>query len=176
MALGLFQILFMVGKGYLRPDITRCRSDTPKQFKRILQDCVHFAREDRPLFPQVSLVIMNCCFLSLLLAFHFSEVDWLLKSFGKTAFLTKVWAFQFLIMMISRRSAEGGLGERKTSRPTDGWCKEMQAYLTSNYSQTWFRLVCYLLHAARATIFQIMHVPFPFSTNHLFEKSGGIFK
>lgn len=114
MALGLFQILFMVGKGYLRPDITRCRSDTPKQFKRILQDCVHFAREDRPLFPQVSLVIMNCCFLSLLLAFHFSEVDLSLKSFGKTAFLTKVWAFQFLIMMISRQSAEGGLGERKT--------------------------------------------------------------
>ncbi|KAL8610234.1 hypothetical protein ACOMHN_038929 [Nucella lapillus] len=47
------QILFMVGKGYLRPDIARCRSDTPKQFKRILQDCVHFAREDRPLFPQL---------------------------------------------------------------------------------------------------------------------------
>ena len=78
MALGWFQILFMVGKGYLRPDITRCRSDTPKQFKRILQDCVHFAREDRPLFPQVGLEIMNCCFLSLLLAFLFNEVDWFL--------------------------------------------------------------------------------------------------
>ncbi|KAK7102114.1 hypothetical protein V1264_020385 [Littorina saxatilis] len=47
------QILFMVGKGYLRPDIAKCRTDTPKQFKRILQDCVHFQREDRPLFPQL---------------------------------------------------------------------------------------------------------------------------
>ncbi|XP_025094528.1 serine/threonine-protein kinase A-Raf-like isoform X2 [Pomacea canaliculata] len=47
------QILFMVGKGYLRPDISHCRSDTPKQFKRLIQDCVQFVREERPLFWQL---------------------------------------------------------------------------------------------------------------------------
>ncbi|BFZ08162.1 hypothetical protein BsWGS_11201 [Bradybaena similaris] len=47
------QILFMVGKGYLRPDINHCRSDTPKQLKRYMQDCVQFDRDERPLFPQL---------------------------------------------------------------------------------------------------------------------------
>ncbi|KAI0238100.1 Serine/threonine-protein kinase B-raf [Lamellibrachia satsuma] len=46
------QILFMVGKGYLRPDISLSRKDTPKTFKRIMQECVKYNREDRPLFPQ----------------------------------------------------------------------------------------------------------------------------
>ncbi|XP_005096987.2 serine/threonine-protein kinase A-Raf isoform X2 [Aplysia californica] len=47
------QILFMVGKGYLRPDLAWCRSDTPKQLKRIMQDCVDLNRDGRPLFPQI---------------------------------------------------------------------------------------------------------------------------
>ncbi|CAL1527085.1 unnamed protein product [Lymnaea stagnalis] len=47
------QILFMVGKGYLRPDISHCRSDTPKQLKRFMQDCLQFDRDERPLFPQL---------------------------------------------------------------------------------------------------------------------------
>ena len=45
----------MVGKGYLRPDISLSRKDTPKAFKRIMQECVKYSREDRPLFPQVCL-------------------------------------------------------------------------------------------------------------------------
>ena len=48
------QILFMVGKGFLRPDLSIARSDTPKAFKRLEQDCIKYARDERPLFPQVS--------------------------------------------------------------------------------------------------------------------------
>ncbi|KAK6994772.1 serine/threonine-protein kinase A-Raf-like isoform X1 [Biomphalaria glabrata] len=47
------QILFMVGKGYLKPDFTRCRSDTPKQLNRFMLNCLEFDRNDRPLFPQL---------------------------------------------------------------------------------------------------------------------------
>ena len=49
----IFQILFMVGKGFLRPDLSIARSDTPKAFKRLQQDCIKYARDERPLFPQV---------------------------------------------------------------------------------------------------------------------------
>lgn len=48
-----FQILFMVGKGYLRPDLSKCRTDTPKLMKRIMQECIDYDRDARPLFPQV---------------------------------------------------------------------------------------------------------------------------
>ncbi|CAL4124136.1 unnamed protein product, partial [Meganyctiphanes norvegica] len=47
------QILFMVGRGYLRPDMTGLRSDMPKPIKRILDDCIKYNRDDRPLFPQI---------------------------------------------------------------------------------------------------------------------------
>lgn len=47
------QILFMVGKGYLRPDMSLCRNDTPKQLKRHMLECIQFDRDERPLFPQV---------------------------------------------------------------------------------------------------------------------------
>ncbi|RUS75032.1 hypothetical protein EGW08_017213 [Elysia chlorotica] len=47
------QILFMVGKGYLRPEAKGCRSDTPKQLKRHFLKCVEFDRDDRPLFPEL---------------------------------------------------------------------------------------------------------------------------
>ncbi|XP_064631995.1 serine/threonine-protein kinase B-raf-like isoform X2 [Lineus longissimus] len=53
------QILFMVGKGYLRPDMTLVRKDTPKAFKRLYQDCIKFARDERPLFPQVLASLEN---------------------------------------------------------------------------------------------------------------------
>ena len=51
------QILFMVGKGYLRPDYNKIRSDTPKRFKILFQDCCKFDREQRPLFPQILSVL-----------------------------------------------------------------------------------------------------------------------
>ena len=43
----------MVGKGFLRPDLSIARSDTPKAFKRLQQDCIKYARDERGLFPQV---------------------------------------------------------------------------------------------------------------------------
>ncbi|XP_015175123.1 PREDICTED: raf homolog serine/threonine-protein kinase phl [Polistes dominula] len=47
------QILFMVGRGYLRPDLNKLRSDTPKALKRLTEDCIKFSRDDRPIFRQI---------------------------------------------------------------------------------------------------------------------------
>ncbi|XP_055903678.1 raf homolog serine/threonine-protein kinase Raf isoform X3 [Eupeodes corollae] len=44
------QILFMVGRGLLRPDMTRVRSDCPQALKRLGEDCIKYDRNDRPLF------------------------------------------------------------------------------------------------------------------------------
>jgi B-Raf proto-oncogene serine/threonine-protein kinase len=44
------QILFMVGAGRLRPDMTKVRSDCPQALKRCSEDCIKFNRDDRPLF------------------------------------------------------------------------------------------------------------------------------
>ncbi|XP_015601956.1 raf homolog serine/threonine-protein kinase Raf [Cephus cinctus] len=47
------QILFMVGRGYLRPDLNKVRSDTPKALKRLTEDCIKFSRDERPIFRQI---------------------------------------------------------------------------------------------------------------------------
>ncbi|XP_028134220.1 raf homolog serine/threonine-protein kinase Raf [Diabrotica virgifera virgifera] len=47
------QILFMVGRGYLKPDLTKLRSDTSKALRRLTEDCIKFEREERPLFRQI---------------------------------------------------------------------------------------------------------------------------
>ncbi|XP_015915867.1 serine/threonine-protein kinase A-Raf isoform X2 [Parasteatoda tepidariorum] len=47
------QILFMVGHGYLIPDLRNTRSDTPKALIRLIEDCIKFSREERPLFRQI---------------------------------------------------------------------------------------------------------------------------
>ncbi|KAL1461554.1 hypothetical protein WDU94_013439 [Cyamophila willieti] len=47
------QILFMVGRGYLRPDMTKIAQDVPKILKRLTQDCLKFNREERPLFRSI---------------------------------------------------------------------------------------------------------------------------
>lgn len=47
------QILFMVGHGYLCPDLRNTRSDTPKALNRLIEDCIKFNREERPLFRQI---------------------------------------------------------------------------------------------------------------------------
>lgn len=44
------QILFMVGRGLLRPDLSRVRSDCPQALKRCVEDCIKFDRNERPLF------------------------------------------------------------------------------------------------------------------------------
>ncbi|KDR12291.1 Raf-like protein serine/threonine-protein kinase phl, partial [Zootermopsis nevadensis] len=47
------QILFMVGRGYLRPDLNILRSDTPKALRRLSEDCLKLNRDERPLFRQI---------------------------------------------------------------------------------------------------------------------------
>ncbi|RWS16960.1 serine/threonine-protein kinase A-Raf-like isoform X1 [Dinothrombium tinctorium] len=47
------QILFMVGRGILRPDLSKCRKETPKAMIRLIEDCILFNREERPLFRQI---------------------------------------------------------------------------------------------------------------------------
>ncbi|CAH2100444.1 unnamed protein product [Euphydryas editha] len=47
------QILWMVGRGLLRPDIRRLRQDAPQALKRLFEDCIKFDREQRPLFRQI---------------------------------------------------------------------------------------------------------------------------
>ncbi|KAL9972799.1 hypothetical protein ACROYT_G019175 [Oculina patagonica] len=51
------QILYMVGRGYLKPDLSKVRSDIPKSFKKLLIDCIKFNRDERPLFTQVLAIL-----------------------------------------------------------------------------------------------------------------------
>ncbi|XP_027889272.1 serine/threonine-protein kinase A-Raf [Xiphophorus couchianus] len=51
------QILFMVGRGYLSPDLGKLCSTSPKSMKRLIIDCLKFKREERPLFPQILVAI-----------------------------------------------------------------------------------------------------------------------
>ncbi|KAL4645838.1 serine/threonine-protein kinase A-Raf isoform X1 [Arapaima gigas] len=47
------QIIFMVGRGYLSPDLSKLYSNSPKAMKRLIIDCLKFKRDERPLFPQI---------------------------------------------------------------------------------------------------------------------------
>uniref|UniRef100_A0A1B0FAQ4 non-specific serine/threonine protein kinase n=1 Tax=Glossina morsitans morsitans TaxID=37546 RepID=A0A1B0FAQ4_GLOMM len=44
------QILFMVGVGLLKPDMSKVRSDAPQALKRLTEDCIKYDRNERPLF------------------------------------------------------------------------------------------------------------------------------
>lgn len=43
----------MVGRGFLKPDLNKCRSDTPKAFRKLIEDCIQFHKEKRPEFKMV---------------------------------------------------------------------------------------------------------------------------
>ncbi|CAK1547985.1 unnamed protein product [Leptosia nina] len=47
------QILWMVGRGLLRPDARKLRQDAPQALKRLFDDCIEFERERRPQFRQI---------------------------------------------------------------------------------------------------------------------------
>ncbi|XP_023669196.2 serine/threonine-protein kinase A-Raf [Paramormyrops kingsleyae] len=47
------QIIFMVGRGYLSPDLSKLYSNSPKAMKRLIIDCLKFKLDERPLFPQI---------------------------------------------------------------------------------------------------------------------------
>ncbi|XP_053156231.1 RAF proto-oncogene serine/threonine-protein kinase isoform X2 [Hemicordylus capensis] len=49
----LNQIIFMVGRGYASPDLSKLYKNCPKAMKRLVADCVKKVREERPLFPQI---------------------------------------------------------------------------------------------------------------------------
>uniref|UniRef100_A0AAR2KUX9 non-specific serine/threonine protein kinase n=1 Tax=Pygocentrus nattereri TaxID=42514 RepID=A0AAR2KUX9_PYGNA len=47
------QIIFMVGRGYLSPDLSKLYNNCPKSMKRLIMECLKFKRDERPLFPQI---------------------------------------------------------------------------------------------------------------------------
>ncbi|KAM6980164.1 RAF proto-oncogene serine/threonine-protein kinase [Aplochiton taeniatus] len=47
------QIIFMVGRGYLSPDLSKLFKSCPKAMKRLVADCIKKNKDDRPLFPQI---------------------------------------------------------------------------------------------------------------------------
>ena len=50
------QILFMVGRGFLKPDPAKLRPDTPKALRRLLETCLSYSRDNRSNFRNVSSV------------------------------------------------------------------------------------------------------------------------
>ncbi|KAI4876679.1 hypothetical protein NFI96_000651 [Prochilodus magdalenae] len=55
------QIIFMVGRGYLSPDLSKLYNNCPKSMKRLIIDCLKFKRDERPLFPQFFNVSVCLC-------------------------------------------------------------------------------------------------------------------
>uniref|UniRef100_A0A8C5HP98 non-specific serine/threonine protein kinase n=1 Tax=Gouania willdenowi TaxID=441366 RepID=A0A8C5HP98_GOUWI len=51
------QIIFMVGRGYLSPDLSKLYKTSPKSMKRLIVDCLKFKRDERLLFPQILVAI-----------------------------------------------------------------------------------------------------------------------
>lgn len=47
------QIIFMVGRGHLCPDLSKLYKSCPKAMKRLVADCIKKSKEERPLFPQI---------------------------------------------------------------------------------------------------------------------------
>ncbi|XP_063283009.1 RAF proto-oncogene serine/threonine-protein kinase isoform X1 [Pelobates fuscus] len=47
------QIIFLVGRGCVGPDLSKLYKSCPKAMKRLVADCLKKLRDDRPLFPQI---------------------------------------------------------------------------------------------------------------------------
>uniref|UniRef100_UPI00398F347C RAF proto-oncogene serine/threonine-protein kinase-like isoform X1 n=1 Tax=Pristiophorus japonicus TaxID=55135 RepID=UPI00398F347C len=47
------QIIFMVGRGFLTPDLSKLYKNCPKAMKRLVANCLNRNKDDRPLFPQI---------------------------------------------------------------------------------------------------------------------------
>lgn len=59
------QILFMVGRGYARPDLSLIRKDKRfKSFTKLLVDCIQFESIKRPLFNKVCSESFHCLNMS----------------------------------------------------------------------------------------------------------------
>jgi len=53
------QILFMVGRGFLKPDPAKLRPDTPKALRRLLETCLSYSRDNRSNFRNVLVSLEN---------------------------------------------------------------------------------------------------------------------
>lgn len=53
------KIIYMVGRGYLSPDLSKLYKNCPKAMKRLVADCIKKSKDERPLFPQVSRCLGN---------------------------------------------------------------------------------------------------------------------
>lgn len=53
------QILFMVGCGFLKPELVKLRTDTPKALKRLLENCLNYSRDERSNFRNVLVSLEN---------------------------------------------------------------------------------------------------------------------
>ncbi|KAG9483661.1 RAF proto-oncogene serine/threonine-protein kinase isoform X4 [Eleutherodactylus coqui] len=47
------QIIFLVGRGCLVPDLSKLYKNCPKAMKRLVADCMQKVKDERPLFPQI---------------------------------------------------------------------------------------------------------------------------
>ncbi|XP_078270097.1 RAF proto-oncogene serine/threonine-protein kinase isoform X2 [Rhinoraja longicauda] len=47
------QIIFMVGRGFLTPDLSKLYKNCPKAMKRLVANCMDRSKDERPLFPQI---------------------------------------------------------------------------------------------------------------------------
>ncbi|XP_068607580.1 raf-1 proto-oncogene, serine/threonine kinase a [Brachionichthys hirsutus] len=47
------QIIYMVGRGFLSPDLSKLYKNCPKAMKRLVADCIKKSKDERPLFPQI---------------------------------------------------------------------------------------------------------------------------
>ena len=43
----------MVGCGFLKPELVKLRTDTPKALKRLLENCLNYSRDERSNFRNV---------------------------------------------------------------------------------------------------------------------------
>jgi len=49
----------MVGCGFLKPELVKLRTDTPKALKRLLENCLNYSRDERSNFRNVLVSLEN---------------------------------------------------------------------------------------------------------------------
>lgn len=67
------QILFMVGRGYLRPDMSKVRENCPQQLKKMTEECIEIKADKRPQFCDLAITFENM--LSILPKIHRSASE-----------------------------------------------------------------------------------------------------
>ena len=84
----------MVGKGYLKPDISLARNDTPKALQRLLLDCIKFDVDERPFFHHVCLLYSTIYhYIVLMLYFVFYQSLFFSAHDGTSEFVIKNLVF-----------------------------------------------------------------------------------